>query len=251
MALHWCRHVPIPPAAATAIVVAGVVTTVSSVAHRYLWRLTWRKGHHCSSASSPQKVRPSFLPPIVCLSSSTLVSSACWKPKAPTFRKRQSRHKGSSGLSASAVENCLSFLLYNAFRCRNGRCGWCAGRNDRSIRVEISGLLAKVLTSTGWLRSVWNSKSKFWTQGKYTDQKQVSSSLPQTSLPMKNRQGPKTRREQWAQANIEHLTKGQNLDEKKETVTVDTEKKKKKEEDKVFVQVQYNARWMTLSKPSR
>ena len=101
-----------------------------------------------------------FLPPIVCLSSSTLVSStACWKPSAPTFRKRQSRHKGSSGLSASAVENCLSFLLYNAFRCRNGRCGWCAGRNDRSIRVEISGLLAKVLTSAGWLRSVWNSKS--------------------------------------------------------------------------------------------
>ena len=126
----------------------------------------------------------------------TLVSSsACWKPSAPTFRKRQSRHKGSSGLSASAVENCLSFLLYNAFRCRNGRCGWCTGRNDRSIRVETSGLLAKVLTSTGWLRSVWNSKSKFWTQGKYPDQKQVSSSLPQTSMPMKNCQGPKTRRE--------------------------------------------------------
>ena len=27
MALHQCRHVPIPPAAATAILVAGVVTT--------------------------------------------------------------------------------------------------------------------------------------------------------------------------------------------------------------------------------
>ena len=62
--------------------------------------------------------------------------------------------QSSSGLSASMAENCLSFLLYNAFRCRNGLCGWCAGRNDRSIRVEISGLLAKVLTSTGWLRSV-------------------------------------------------------------------------------------------------
>ena len=94
MALHLCPHVPIPPAAATAILVAGVVTTASSVAYRYLWGLIWRKGHQCSSASSPQKARPSFLPPIVCLSSSTLVSaSACWKPSVPTFRKRQSTHK--------------------------------------------------------------------------------------------------------------------------------------------------------------
>ena len=117
-----------------------------SVAYGCLWRLTW--GHHCSFASSPRKARPLFLPSVVCLSSSTLVSSsACWKPSASTFRKRQSTHKGSSGLSASSAENCLSFLFYNACRCLNGRCGWCAGRNDRSIRVETSGLLAKVLTS--------------------------------------------------------------------------------------------------------
>ena len=148
MAPHRSRHVPIPPTAANAILVAGVVTTASSVAHGCLWRLTWRKGHHCSSASSPRKARPLFLPSVVCLSSFTLVSSSeCWKPSASTFRKRQSTHKGSSGLSASTAENCLSFLFYNASRCLNGRCGWCAGWDDRSIRVETSGLLAKVLTS--------------------------------------------------------------------------------------------------------
>ena len=119
-----------------------------SVAYGCILRLTWRKGRHC--CSSPQKARPSFLPRIVCLSSSTLLCPLhVESPQHLRFENDtwKSTHKGFSGVSASAAENSLSFLFYNASRCRNGRCGWGAGRNDRSIRVEIGGLLAKVLTS--------------------------------------------------------------------------------------------------------
>ena len=101
-------------------------------------------GYHCSSPSSPRKACPSFLLSVVCLSSSTLVSSsACWKPS--DFENNIRRTKVPRGMSASTADNCLNFLFYNASRCPNGRCNWCTGRNDRSILVESSGLLAKVL----------------------------------------------------------------------------------------------------------
>ena len=75
-------------------------------------------------------------------------------------RTLQSTHKGSSGVFASAAENCLSFLLYNTSRCRNGRCGWCARKNDGSIRVEISWLLTKVLTRVLDTRKVSRPRPK-------------------------------------------------------------------------------------------
>ena len=52
--------------------------------------------------------------------------------------------QSSSGLSASMAENCLSFSFYNASRCLNGRCGWGAGRNAGSIRVEVSWLAESI-----------------------------------------------------------------------------------------------------------
>ena len=107
-------------------------------------------GHHCSPTAPlhhPHErhvlrfchplsayLRPPLCPPL-----------HVGSPQHLHFENNIRRTKVPRGVSASTADSCLNFLLYNASRCPNGRCRWCAGRNDRRILVESSGLLAKVL----------------------------------------------------------------------------------------------------------
>ena len=176
MAPHLYRHVPIPHITATAILIAGVVTTVVSL-HTDVFEDSHGGRVTTAPLHPPHNRHVLFRYP---LSAYLVSSSTCWKPSAPKFRKRhwQSTQKGSSGGVCLCCWDLFKFLIVQRASM--------SGRNDGRIRVEISWLLAKVLTSAGWMRSVWNSRRKFWTQGKYPES-QVSSSLSQTSMPVKYR----------------------------------------------------------------
>ena len=173
MAPHLYRHVPIPHITATAILIAGVITTVVSLntdvfEDSHGGRVTTAPLH------PPHNRHVLFRYP---LSAYLVSSSTCWKPSAPNVRKRhwQSTQEGSSG---GVCLCCWDLLLYNVPQY--------LVEMMEEFESKSAGCWSKYRLVPGDWDPYETRDVSFEHKESIQTQIQVSSSLSKTSMPVKN-----------------------------------------------------------------